>query len=547
MSYDTSINGCSEGNNTARPMKKWNIVILLCLGQFVMVLDSTVMNVSMSEVAKDLGTTITGLQTAITFYTLTMAAFMMTGGKFGDIWGRLKAFRIGSVVYALGSFLTAISGSLGMLIIGWSVIEGLGAVLVIPAIAALIAANYTGKDRVVAFAAIGGISGAAAAAGPLIGGFMTTYLSWRYVFAGETVVMILLLFFSRAIKDADLETKEKLDVPSAIFSASGMALAVYGILQSKTWGWIQPAAKPEINGHAIAPFGISIVAYLIVTGLIILRIFYKRQQKLESTNSYPLIKVSMFKLPHLRAGLLVLMSQYLITASLFFVIPVYLQIVLGYDALSTGVKIIPLSVGLILMSVVGSRLAIKYTTKQIIKWGQYCLILGSVIILASINEDLKGFMFGLGLFVAGGGLGLLASQIGNVIMTSVKPNETSQAGGLQGTSQNLGSSLGTALIGSVLITSLTAGFVSSINQSTLPQNIKTYIDDNTTAGVQVVSATQVEDYAVSKGVSQSDAEQISQIYKQSQIGGLREATFFIVILAGGSLILSKNIPNKKIA
>lgn len=528
-------------------MKKWNIVILLCLAQFVMVLDSTVMNVSMSEVATDLGTTITGLQTAITFYTLTMAAFMMTGGKFGDIWGRLKAFRIGAIVYAIGSFLTSISGSLAMLIVGWSVIEGLGAVLVIPAIAALIAANYTGKDRAIAFAAIGGISGAAAAAGPLIGGFMTTYLSWRYVFAGETVVMILLLFFSRAIKDGEKSKYEKLDVPSAIFSALGMALVVYGILQSKTWGWVQPAAKPEINGHDIAPFGVSIVAYLIVLGLIILRIFYKRQQRLEADNNFPLIKVSMFKLPHLRAGLLVLMSQYIITAAMFFVIPVYLQIVLGYDALSTGIKIIPLSVGLILLSVIGSKLATKYTTKQIIKWGQYSLILGAAIVFASINEDLRGFLFGLGLFVTGGGLGLLASQIGNVIMTSVKPDETSQAGGLQGTSQNLGSSLGTALIGSVLITSLTAGFVSSINQSTLPQNIKTYIDDNTTAGVQVVSATQVQDYAESKGVPVDEAEQISQIYKQSQVGGLREAAFFIVVLAGGSLILSKNIPNKKIA
>ncbi len=528
-------------------MKKWNIVILLCLAQFVMVLDSTVMNVSMSEVAADLGTNITGLQTAITFYTLTMAAFMMTGGKFGDIWGRLKAFRIGAVIYSIGSLLTAFSGSLAMLIIGWSVIEGLGAVLVIPAIAALIAANYTGKDRVVAFAAIGGISGAAAAAGPLIGGFMTTYLSWRYVFAAETVTMIILLIWSRSIKEARVESGEKLDIPSAIMSASGMALVVYGILQSKTWGWIIPAGKPELFGTPLAPFGISIVAYLIAVGLIILRIFYKRQQSLEADNASPLIRVSMFKLPVLRAGLLVLMFQYLITAALFFVIPVYLQVVLGYDALTTGIKIIPLSVGLILMSVIGSRLAVRYTTKQIIKWGQWCLIVGSAIILSSINEDLRGFLFGFGLFVAGGGLGLLASQIGNVIMTSVAPDQTSEAGGLQGTSQNLGSSLGTALIGSVLISSLTAGFVTSINQSSLPQNIKTYIDDNTTAGVQVVSATDVESYAVSKGVSQSDAEEISQIYKEAQIGGLREATFFIVILAGGSLILSKNIPNKKIA
>lgn len=528
-------------------MKKWNIVILLCIAQFVMILDSTVMNVSMSEVAADLDTSIVGLQTAITFYTLTMAALMMTGGKFGDIWGRLKAFRIGAIVYALGSLLTAVSGSLAMLIIGWSVIEGLGAVLVIPAIAALIAANYTGKDRVVAFAAIGGISGVAAAAGPLIGGFMTTYLSWRYVFAAETVTMILLLFFSRAMRDGKKAASESLDVPSAFFSAAGMALVVYGILQSKTWGWVIPAGKPEIFGQPVAPFGISIVAYLIVLGFIILRIFYKRQQRLEVNKANPLIRVSMLKLPHLRAGLLVLMFQYLITAALFFVIPVYLQIVLGYDALSTGIKIIPLSAGLILMSVVGSKLAVKYTTKQIIRWGQWCLILGSAIVLASINEDLRGFLFGLGLFVSGAGLGLLASQIGNVIMTSVQPDETSQAGGLQGTSQNLGSSLGTALIGSVLITSLTAGFVTSINQSTLPQNIKTYISDNTTAGVQVVTADQVQSYAESQGVPADEAEEISQLYKQSQIGGLREATFFIVILAGGSLFISKNIPSKKIA
>ena len=528
-------------------MKKWNIVILLCIAQFVMVLDSTVMNVSMSEVAADLDTNITGLQTAITFYTLTMAAFMMTGGKFGDIWGRLKAFRIGAIVYAVGSLITAFSQSLGALLFGWSLVEGLGAVLVIPAIAALIAANYSGKDRAIAFAAIGGISGVAAAAGPLIGGFMTTYMSWRYVFAAETVTMIILLFWSRTIKDGEKASGEKLDIPSAFYSASGMALVVFGILQSKTWGWIIPAGKPELFGQQIAPFGISIVAYLIVLGLIILRIFYKRQQKLEATDGSQLITVSMFKLPHLRAGLLVLMFQYLITASLFFVIPVYLQVVLGYDALTTGIKIIPLSIGLILMSIVGSKLATQYTTKQIIRWGQWCLILGSAIILPSINADLRGFLFGLGLFVAGGGLGLLASQIGNVIMTSVKPDQTSQAGGLQGTAQNLGSSFGTALIGSVLISSLTAGFVSSINSSTLPQNIKTYIDDNTTAGVQVVSATEVEDYAVSKGVPQDEAEQISQIYKESQINGLREAAFFIVILAGGSLVLSKNIPNKKIA
>src|SRR3954471_1497545 len=166
-----------------------------------MVLDSTVMNVSISQVVADLHTSVTGLQLAITAYTLVMAAFMLTGAKFGDIWGRRRAFAIGLVVYGIGSLTTALSPNITVLLIGWSGIEGLGAVLVIPAIASLTAANYVGKERALAFALLGGISGAAAAAGPLIGGFVTTALSWRIVFAAETVVCLSIMPFIARIKD----------------------------------------------------------------------------------------------------------------------------------------------------------------------------------------------------------------------------------------------------------------------------------------------------------------------------------------------------------
>jgi MFS family permease len=180
-------------------MKRWFVLIILGVSQFVMVLDSTVMNVSISTVAEDLGTDIGGMQAAITFYALTMAAFMLTGGKLGDKWGRSTAFRIGSIVYGLGSLTTALAPNLGVLLLGWSLIEGLGAVLVIPAIAALAAVNYTGRDRVIAFSALGAITGFAAAAGPLIGGLMTTYASWRWVFVGEVIVMVLVLIVSGRI------------------------------------------------------------------------------------------------------------------------------------------------------------------------------------------------------------------------------------------------------------------------------------------------------------------------------------------------------------
>jgi MFS family permease len=168
-------------------MKKWLVVIILSLAQFLMVLDGTVMNVSISEIVASLHTSVAGLQIAITFFTLVMAAMMLTGGKMGDIWGRLKTFKIGLLIYGIGALITALSINLPMIVFGWSFVEGFGAVLVIPAVAALVAANYQGKDRVVAYSILGGVSGIAAAAGPMIGGAITTYASWRYVFAGESL------------------------------------------------------------------------------------------------------------------------------------------------------------------------------------------------------------------------------------------------------------------------------------------------------------------------------------------------------------------------
>ncbi len=178
-------------------MRNRTTILILGTAQFVMVLDSTVMNVSISQVVADLHTTVSGVQLAITAYTLVMAAFMLTGAKLGDIWGRRRAFSIGLAIYGVGSLTTALSPNLGVLLLGWSGIEGLGAVLVIPAIASLTAANYSGRERALAYGLLGGIAGAGAAAGPLIGGFVTTEFTWRVVFAGETVIVLVLLTFVR--------------------------------------------------------------------------------------------------------------------------------------------------------------------------------------------------------------------------------------------------------------------------------------------------------------------------------------------------------------
>ncbi len=525
-------------------MKKWAVAIVLAAAQFVMVLDSTVMNVSISTVVKDLDTTVADMQTCITFYTLTMAAFMLLGAKFGDVWGRKKAFIIGSIVYAVGSLITGLSTSIGMLFVGWSVIEGLGAVLVIPAIAALLANNYKGKDRVTAFAIIGAVSGAAMAAGPLIGGFMTTYLSWRYVFFGEVLIMGSLLLFRHQILDTAKPQKIKIDSLSVLLSSSGLVLLVFGMLQSKVWGWIRSNNPPEIFGQALAPLGISMSAYLILLGIILLKFFYSRQQSLAAQKKDVLLDVSMFSIVQLRSGLSVLLAQYMIIAGIFFVIPVYLQMTLGYDALKTGLKIFPLSVGIILFSIIGTRLSAKWPPKKIVRLGQYILVVSSFGLLGSVSADLRGVLFGASMLVAGAALGLLASQLGNINMSSVSPERSSEVGGLQGVFQNLGSSLGTALIGSVLIASLTTSFASNVQSSNLPNDTKSYISEQTQAGISVIPVSEVEAYAQKSGLNQADSEQIKTIYTDSQLQSLRVALFALVAISILTLLFSRNIPNK---
>ncbi len=492
-------------------MKKWFVVLILGAAQFVMVLDSTVMNVSISQVVEDLDSTVTAMQGAITFYTLTMAALMLLGAKLGDIWGRRRALVIGSIVYAIGSGTTAVAQTMGVLFLGWSIIEGLGAVLVIPAIAALIADNYEGRDRITAFAVIGAVSGAAVAAGPLIGGFLTTYASWRVVFAAEVVIMIFVILFAGRIAEKTAKRKIRIDVLSVILSALGLIGVVFGMLQSKTWGWIVPLHNPEINGVELTPLlGISYTAWLITLGLVLLVLFFRRQRKLVESGREPLVHVDLLSIRRLRSGLSVLGAQYAITAGLFFMMPVYLQMTLGLDALQTGIRIFPLSISLILFSAIGTRLSTRWSPRRIVLIAQWILVGSAVLLLGAVDPELSGPLFFIGMFAAGSALGLLASQLGNVNMSAVTEKDTSEVGGLQGVFQNLGSSLGTALIGSILIGALATSFAAGVSSSTLPDEVQTLVSEATEQGVEIVPAASVPQIAEDAGLSEEEGEELTQ-------------------------------------
>jgi len=527
-------------------VRRWLPLIILAAAQFVMVLDSSVMNVSISQIVADLDTTVTGVQGAITAYTLVMAAFMLVGAKLGDIWGRDKAFAIGLAVYGVGSLTTALSPNLTVLLIGWSGIEGLGAVLVIPAIAALIAANYEGKDRAFAYGMIGGVAGAAVAVGPVIGGYVTTEFSWRLVFAGEGVIVIAVLLFRNKMHKAPKPTSPpKLDVVGAALSAIGLGLLVFGILKSSSWGWLFPIAAPTIGDHEITPFGFSIVPFLIVGGIMFLWAFAGWEEGQERRGRDALLDRALLKIPPLRAGLATLVSQQLVLMGTFFVLPVYLQVVLGLNAFDTGKRLLPMSITMLLAALAGPKLGARIAPQRIARAGLAVMVLASLILVGTIDVELNGAWFAISLALFGIGVGFLLSQLGNVIMTSAPPEKSNEAGGLQGTAQNLGASLGTALIGSVLLIGLLSGFTQRIaTNPELSEPVRQQIAAATEEGIDIVSTEQVHALVLDAGGSEAEADAITKDYGDAQLQALKTAMLAVALLAFVSIVFTRRLPDK---
>ena len=256
------------------------VMAVLASSQFLMTLDSSVMNVSMATVAADLDTPITGIQTAITLYTLVMASLMITGGKVGTIMGRRRAFGLGLIIYAAGSLTTALAPNLGVLLLGWSFLEGAGAALIMPAIVAMVAANFPAERRAAAYGLVAAAGAIAVAAGPLIGGAVTTFASWRYVFLFEFVIVLAILLVLRKVHDVP-PAQARLDLVGSALSVAGLSMVVYGVLRSAEWGWIQP--KP--GGPTI--LGLSPVAWLLIGGLLVLYAFMRRTTHLAATGRRP--------------------------------------------------------------------------------------------------------------------------------------------------------------------------------------------------------------------------------------------------------------------
>ncbi|GAB7006755.1 MFS transporter [Nocardioides sp. AN3] len=526
--------GSSKGSTIS-----WAPLIALATAQFVMVLDQSVMNVSISTLVADFDTTVTTIQAVITLYCLVMAMFMLTGAKVGDIIGRRRAFVVGLVIYGIGSLTTALAPTVAVLTLGWSILEGVGAALVLPALAALIAGNFAGASRKVAYAVIGGVAGAGIAVGPILGGWATTELSWRIVFAGEVVLVVFILAMTRKVADAARTgPKPRLDVLGAGMSAVGLGLIVLGTLQSSTWGWVLPKDSP------VAPLGFSLTIWMFAGGAVLLWAFTVWQRRRERAGADPLVHLSLLQIPPLRSGLAGLFSQNLILMGVFFVVPLYLQLVLGLDALETGIKMLPISITMFVAAAAGSRLSTRWSIRGVVRAGLATTMVAIMVLLATVQPELRDVGFGISMAILGVGMGLIASQLGNVIQSSVDASGRGEAGGLQYTGQQLGSSLGVALIGAIVLTGLSTGFVTRVESDPrIDAQVSAQVGVAVGGGLDFLSADQVESAAKAAGLDDATTAAIVEDYSDAQLRSLKVGLLAAALLALLSLMSTRHLPH----
>jgi len=320
---------------------------------------------------------------------------------------------------------------------------------------------------------------------------------------------------------------------------------VFGILKSSAWGWIRPIGAPTINGHEITPLGFSLVPFLITGGFVVLGSFLAWEEHRERQGKSTLLNRALLKIAPLRAGLTSLSAQQLIVMGTFFVLPVYLQVVLGFDAFETGKRLFPMSISMLAAALTGAKVATRFGPRALVQVGLGAMAIAALVLVGTIDVELNGTAFAVSLVFFGIGAGLLMSQLGNVIMSSAPPEETNEAGGLQGTAQNLGASLGTALIGSVLLLGLLNGFNSRIEKNpAVPSNVKAQISAATEKGIPIVTTEQANEALLDAGLKPDEAATVTNDYADAQLNALKTSMLAVAFLAVLSLWFTRRLPGK---
>jgi MFS family permease len=437
-----------------------SMVLPLALAQFIASYAATNMNVAVTTIADDIGTTVAGIQTTITLFTLTMASLMIPGSKLSDIWGRKRCFLWGLLIYGAGALLASFAQGLTLLIISYSLFQGIGSALLIPPIYILITVAFDDvQTRAKYFGVVSGAAGLGAAAGPLIGGLITSGISWRASFVVQFLVVAAIVVLARKIVEPPRTSRPPhFDLMGAILSALGLFFVVFGVLQSQTYGFFVSRKDFTIGDAVVIPEGsISVVWLYIAIGLIFLAWCALHLRSVEKAGGDPLFSLRLFRNRISNLGLATQLDQWLVMQGLFFAISVYLQEVWHYSAIKTGLALVPATVGILAASAAADRMAHRRAQASLIRFGFLAAVIGIGLLLALVRKHSNVLTFAPGLLCVGIGVGVMLTASVNVVQSSFSDAEQGDISGLSRSVSNLGSSLGVALSGSILVAAASPG------------------------------------------------------------------------------------------
>ncbi len=525
------------------PFRKWAGLGVLSLGLAIVIIDTTLLNVSLSYIIKDLHTDIKSLQWVITAYALVLAGLTITGGRLGDLFGRRKMFMLGAIIFAVGSYMASASNSVPILLLGESLIEGIGAALMMPATASLVVANFKGKERATAFGVWGAVAGASSAIGPLLGGYLATHYSWRWGFRINVFVAAVVILGSiLLIKESKDERKPTLDWGGVILTTLGLFSLTYGIIESSTYGWWKAKELFTISNYQISLWGLSITPFAIALGIILLAAFIWWEKRVEALGKTPLVSTKLFKNRQFTSGTLTVAILTLGMTGTFFALPIYLQAVKNLDAFHTGLVFLPLSASLLVVAPLAAILSRKISPKYLIQFGLIVAVLGALVIRWGITIDGSTARLIPGLILFGMGMGFVMSPISGLTLSAVPVEEAGEASGVNNTMRQVGTSLGAAIVGAAIITLIGSYVANGINNSqVIPDPAKQQISQKFSSQSSNIEFGGSQDSL--KDIPVPIAQEIQNIAKQATTKAAQDgyvyAAMFVLLAFAVSLFLPK--------
>jgi EmrB/QacA subfamily drug resistance transporter len=498
------------------PLNK-RLAILLAMAMFVLVVDTSIMNVSISAVVDSLGTTVSGVQSAIALEALVSAAFILIGSKVGDLIGRKRAYVLGLCGYAVGAIAMTLAQGLTAVIVFWAIIGGLGASLLLPAMQSLIHGNFEGVAQKKVYAMVGAAAAVAAAVGPLLGGFITTYLSWRVAFGLEAVVIAVVLSGIKLVKDVPYTGPRKVDTVGSALSAIGMGGVVLGIL---VW---QEGGEAVVALIALGAAALGGLAY------------WLRRRK--SQGLATLLDPDLFRSKLFRFGVSGQLLQQIALGGTMIVLPIYLQMVLEYNAMQAGLSLAPLSLTMFAVALIAGRRAGRRRPAVVIRFGFIGLLVGLLILIPIVPRASSGWWLVVPLVIAGAGLGLLVSQLNNYTLSPISEERVSEAAGVNSAAGSFGLSFGLAFAGAIMLATLSLAFTtmsdnSQVLSSKEQQQVSTALEND----AELMSNTQLEEQLA--GQPKDVQAEIIRINTDARPLALQVALLIPILAALGGLLNS---------